>query len=210
MLQRRSISHPSRAGAALLAAALAGVTLAPVARAGAGHAHDRGAHVPRPQRLPLAEARAELRRVRDRAPTPPPGVTDVGPDELFGPIGDRGLAYSAKLRALEGRPVRIAGYMVRQDQPVPGLLLLAPFPFQLHEGEHGLAEDLPAALVHVRVPDQAGDLVPFTPGPLLLTGELDLGPREEPDGRISTVRLALHPRPPAAPQHVDSPKEEEQ
>lgn len=162
-----------------------------------GAAHDHGSAPGRVlsemQRAPLAEARAEIHRARALAPAAPSGVTDLDFAEFFEPIGDRGPAYSAKLRGLAGKPVRILGYMVRQDAPVPGVLLLAPFPFQLHESEYGLAEDLPASLVHVLVPGE-DELVPFTPGLLLLTGDLSIGPREQPDGRISSVRIHLHPR----------------
>jgi hypothetical protein len=160
----------------------------------AGHEHAHGGNVPSLQRAPLAEARAAVHRARAHAPPAPAGVTDLDFAEFFAPVGDRGLEYGEKLRALDGKPVRIVGYMVRQDTPVAGMLLLAPFPFQLHETEYGLAEDLPATLVHVFVPDRARELVPWTPGLLLLTGDLAIGPREEPDGRISTVRLQLHPR----------------
>jgi hypothetical protein len=189
--------------------ALASLAPAGAARASAGHAHGDHDHAaPFAQRGPLAEARAELLRARKSAPPPPLGVTDLDFATFFGPVGDRGLTYSGRLRALAGKPVRILGYMVRQDQPVPGVLLLAPFPFQLHESEYGLAEDLPATLVHVTVPDQETAIVPFTPGLLLLTGELGIGPREEPDGRISTVRLRMH-SPPAAPLHAASSNPEE-
>lgn len=184
--------------------ALAALTLAPAsaltAEATHGHSHDDHAHSAPTggARLSLGEAAAALRRARAALPPPPQGVTELDLGEIFDPIGDRGPSYSEKVRALEGRPVRILGYMVGQDRPVPGTILLAPFPFRLHESEYGLAEDLPPALVHVLVPDRKDEVVPFTPGLLLLTGDLALGPREEPDGRISTVRLRLHPPPGSA------------
>jgi hypothetical protein len=199
---------PARRALSLVAAvplALLG-TSAARAQSGAGHDHDHGHGVVAPARPSLGEAAAALRSARASLPPPPAGVTHVDLAELFAPIGDRGLAYSEKLRALDGRPVRLLGFMVRQDRPAPGLLLLAPFPFQLHESEYGLAEDLPAALVHVIVPERKDEIVPYTPGLLLLTGDLSLGPREEPDGRISSVRLALHPRT-AEASHPASHKE---
>jgi hypothetical protein len=63
----------------------------------------------------------------------------------------------------------------------------------LHEEEYGLAEDMPATIVHVTTQTNAIPITPHTPGLLLLTGTLGLGNREEADGRISTVRLALDP-----------------
>src|SRR5882672_2473916 len=82
-------------------------------------------------------------------PPAPPGVTDLKFSELFKPIGPRGLEYSDKLRALDGKKVRMLGYMVNQSQPVPRTLLLSPVPVTLHEEEYGLAEDMPATIVHV-------------------------------------------------------------
>jgi hypothetical protein len=193
---------PARRRTVPLVAALFLGAASPAA-AGDGHGHG-AAPVLEPS---LQEAQSELRRAQQSLPPPPAGVTDLALGELFGPIGGRGLDYSAKARALDGRSVRIVGYMVRQDQPVPGTILLAPFPFRLHEAEYGHAEDLPASLVHVLVPDRADGAVPHTPGLLLLTGDLSIGPREEPDGRISTVRLRLHPRD-AHPLHPAPPSKE--
>ena len=126
-------------------------------------------------------------------PPAPPGVTDLRFNELFKPIGSRGLEYSEKVRALDGKKVRMLGYMVNQSQPAPRTFLLSPVPVTLHEEEYGLAEDMPATIVHVMTQTQATPIVPYTPGVLLLTGTLGLGNREEPDGRISSVRLALDP-----------------
>jgi hypothetical protein len=140
------------------------------------------------------EHRADASHKVRKLPPAPPGVTDLSFAEFFEPIGDRGLSFAPKVRRLQGRIVRILGHMVRQEAPVPGTLLLTQFPVELHESEYGFAEDLPAAVLHVLVPDQP-KLVPYTPGPLLLTGVLDVGPREEPDGRISLLRLRLLPRP---------------
>lgn len=128
-------------------------------------------------------------------PPPPPAITDLKPSEIYEPIGGGGLRYTRKVLALDGRRVRILGYMVDRDTPVPGLLLLAPLPARLHEREAGQADDLPAATLFVIVPGRAGQILPHTPGPLLLTGTLQLGNREEADGRISSVRLILDSEP---------------
>jgi hypothetical protein len=128
-------------------------------------------------------------------PPPAAGIADLKFAEIYEPIGGGGLRYSRKSLALDGRKVRILGYMVERDAPVPGLLLLAPVPVRLHEREAGEADDLPAATLFVIVPDRAAEILPHTPGPLLLTGTLQLGNREESDGRISSVRLILDPEP---------------
>lgn len=133
-------------------------------------------------------------------PPPPPGVTDLKFSEFYTPVAGRGLAATPKLTSLNGKRVRILGYMVKRDQSPPGVLLLAARPVQLHDREYGLADDLPPALIYVSVPTRRGQMVPYTPGLLLLTGVLSVGSREEPDGRISYVRLALDSPPPATPR----------
>jgi hypothetical protein len=119
--------------------------------------------------------------------------------EIYGPVGPRGLEYSAVTRRLEGSPVRIAGYMVRRDTPVAGSFLLSPVPVQLHDEEYGLADDLPAATVLVEGPGLTRRPVHYVPQRLAWTGVLKLGPREEPDGRISFVRLVVDELPPDFP-----------
>jgi hypothetical protein len=127
-------------------------------------------------------------------PPLPEGVSALEFSEFFSrPVGPRGLELSEKLRGLHGKRVRILGHMVRRDAAPPGTLILTPHPVQLHDFEYGLADDLPPNALHVTVPDLAGE-VPYTPGLLLLTGRLEIGNREEKDGRISVVRLLLDPR----------------
>ena len=127
-------------------------------------------------------------------PPLPPDVTELKFNEFFRqPIGPRGLDFSEKLRSLEGRRIRILGYMVRQDQPAEHCFLLAPVPLTLHEDEYGLADDLPATALHVFTTADAPARTPYTPGLLLLTGKLSLGNQTETDERISIVRLKLDP-----------------
>lgn len=59
------------------------------------------------------------------------------------------------------------------------------------EAADGPADDLPATAVFVHLQTDQVEPVPYTPGPLLLTGTLALGPMEETDGRVSAVRLLL-------------------
>jgi hypothetical protein len=134
-------------------------------------------------------------------PPAPAGVTDLRFDEFFKfPVGRSGLEYTDKMRQLDGKKVRIAGYMALQDEPKPGLFLLCPTPFTLHEHEYGLAEDLPATTLHVVETTRPGEIVPHTPGVLVLTGTLHVGSREEADGRVSIARLVLDP-PSPQPTH---------
>ncbi|HLP07641.1 MAG TPA: hypothetical protein VK178_05710 [Opitutaceae bacterium] len=132
----------------------------------------------------------------DRLPSPPDGVAELKFSDFFkSPAGPLGLEPTATLRALDGRRVRLLGFMVRQARPSPGVAILAPFALATNEYEYGLADDFPPNVVFVEVPRFADLAVPFTPGPLLLTGTLELGRREEPDGRVSLVRLRLDDEP---------------
>lgn len=137
-------------------------------------------------------------------PPLPPGVTELKFNEFFRqPIGPRGLEYTEKLRSLEGRRIRILGYMARQAQPVDRCFLLATVPLTLNEIEYGHADDLPATTLHVFTTEDAPVQTPHTPGPLLLTGKLSLGNRLEADGRTSVVRLFLDPPTPEQKQAAE-------
>lgn len=161
-------------------------------------AADATAHPRRPARAELMRPRAESvdedKLASAPLPPAPAGVTDIRFNEIYKmPAGPHGLEYSEKLRSLAGRRVRVVGYMVKQSQPMPWTLLLSPIPLKLHEKEYGFAEDLPPQAIHVFVRKNPWPILPFTPGRLLLTGRLELGAREEPDGCISHVRLFLDP-----------------
>lgn len=132
----------------------------------------------------------------DHLPPAPEGVRDLKFSEFFrSPAGPLGLEPTEKLLSLAGQRVRILGFMVRQTKPSPGVAILAPFALATNEFEYGLADDFPPNVVFVEVPRFADLAVPHTPGPLLLTGTLELGRREEADGRVSLVRLRLDPDP---------------
>jgi hypothetical protein len=125
-------------------------------------------------------------------PPAPDGVTDLKFADFFKrPVGPRGLEYTENLKQLDGQRVRLLGHMVRQCDPLPGMFLLSPQPVQLHEHEYGPADELPACAVHVFTSVETNKPLPFTPGLLLLTGRLSVGPRDEADGRRSTARLQL-------------------
>lgn len=127
-------------------------------------------------------------------PPAPDGVTHLDFEQFFKkPVGPRGLELTDTLQSLNGRRVRLLGYMVRQEQRTPGVFLLSPVPASTHESHYGLADDLPASTVHVSVPTMKYQILPHTPGLMLLTGLLEVGNREEASGRISTVRLTLDP-----------------
>ena len=108
------------------------------------------------------------------------------------PIGSGGLQLSEALLAADGRQVRLQGYMVQTDKPTPGQLLLAPVPIRLSEHADGEADDLPPATVTVLLASGHGQrLALHRQGPMALTGRLSVGRSEDPDGRISWIRLQL-------------------
>jgi hypothetical protein len=128
-------------------------------------------------------------------PPLPAGVTELRFADFYQPPGRYGLEFTDKLRSLNGRKVRILGYMVRRTTPQFARFLLTPFPVQMHDTEYGLADDLPAATMGVELPRTHRTVVPHTPGPMLLTGTLRLEPVEHADGRVTHVNLVLDPPP---------------
>ena len=119
------------------------------------------------------------------------GASDLRFEEFYvAPAGPRGLAMTPKLKELDGRRVRIAGYMARQEEPAPGVFILVPFPVNIAEVADGPADDLPAAHVFVRA-HSTGMVAPYKPGLILLVGTLSVGRAAEADGRVSWVRLIL-------------------
>lgn len=127
-----------------------------------------------------------------KLPATPAGVTEIAFTEFFKtPIGPLGMEFTDKARQLDGKQVRLLGFMVHQDLAMHGVMMLAPFALTTDEAEYGPCDDLPAAIVFVTVPKFRDSAVPFTPGPLVLTGRLELGPRTESDGRVSHLRLVL-------------------
>lgn len=114
------------------------------------------------------------------------------------PIGPRGLEPSAVLQSLNNKRVRIVGYMVQEENPQPGSFMLSSHPVSLSDVEDGPADDLPATTISVQMPSsEAGAVVGYRPGLLQLSGTLELGNREESNGRVSYARLLLDSAAPA-------------
>lgn len=178
------------------------LTLVALATASTGLAHLRRPP-PTPEEIAWSRSatqiRAALKSLRDAPPPLPPapaGVTDITFADLFAPVvGPRGLEYSDRLRALDGRRVRISGYMVKQATPFAGVFLFAPLPISTDESEYGFCDDLPPATLHVFVTEHPDRRVPLRAGRCVLTGRIELGSRAEIDGRNSVARLYLDPTP---------------
>lgn len=150
----------------------------------------------------LAELHARQPAAATTAATPsavaPEGVAELTFAELFGPVGDRGLEFSARLRALEGRTVRMIGCMVRGTARLRGAFLLAARPAADDASGRCAPDAVPAAVVHVVLADATDRPVPYRPGWLTVTGRVELGARREADGRNSFVRLVSDSATPAA------------
>jgi hypothetical protein len=126
-------------------------------------------------------------------PSLPADIADLKFRDFFVmPVGPRGLEMTPKLLALDGRRVRILGYMAQQEDPYPGFFMLTPMPLKVAEASDGMADDLPPATLFVHLPPfQANNVASHLSGLLVLTGTLSVGNREEGDGRISMMRLQL-------------------
>jgi len=145
-----------------------------------------------------APATANPFAVTRSLPPPAADTVELKFAEFFRtPVGPRGLEPTPRLLALDGRRVRLVGYMAQQEAPTPGLLILTALPVPIAEIEDGMADDLPASVVFVHAdPGQAAaEPILFMPGLLQFTGTLAVGPREEADGRVSLVRLQLDAEP---------------
>jgi hypothetical protein len=131
--------------------------------------------------------------VRGEVAAPQAGVIDLKFREFFRlPIGPRGLEPSQKLLALDGKRVRLIGYMADREEPAAGFLILAPLPVSISEAEDGPADDMPASVAYVHLDGFSEQVLPYVPGLLAFTGTLSIGAHEEADGRVSTVRLHLN------------------
>jgi hypothetical protein len=123
---------------------------------------------------------------------PPEGVTDLRfRDFIRMPVGPKGLEPSVRLLSLDGKRVRLVGYMAHQEQPTANQFILAHLPVSMSEDEDGLADDLPPNVVFVHMKRTSAIPLKHLSGLLQFQGTLSVGLQEEPDGRVSNVRLLL-------------------
>jgi hypothetical protein len=127
----------------------------------------------------------------DRGQPVPITFSDLAP-------ASRVQRFLPRLQSLNGRVVRLAGYVAASDQPLHGAFYLCPLPVFLDEGGAGTG-DLPPDSVRVTVAGRPGWTAPPAPRPIEVVGRLDLGYREEPDGQVSWVRLTVDPALAAVP-----------
>lgn len=145
----------------------------------------------------LAQSRATLAKLdaasRTAISPPPDGVTDLHFSELFGPIGDRGLEYSERVRSLVGKRVRVIGFMVRETERPRGRFRLAGWPILVETAGLCQVDDTPATVVDVISPAPADTPFAWRPGRLVIEGTLEIGARTDGTGRNSFIRVQLDP-----------------
>lgn len=110
------------------------------------------------------------------------------------PVGPYGLEPTPKLLSLKGKRVHIQGFMVREEEPVPGLFMLTSLPVNIPEKEDGPSDDLPGATLFVHMPAaDSQKMLAYRPGMWDLAGTLQLGAREEAGIQIEpdSLRLAM-------------------
>jgi hypothetical protein len=164
------------------------------------HAFDAGASSPKisPSHRDDAATRVPAALAVQKTLGPPPaGVTELKFRDLFKlPVGPKGLEPTEKLLALDGKRVRIVGYMVRQSPAPKGLFLLSPLPATLGDEDESLADDLPPTTLAISL-DKSRELVlPMLPGLLQISGTLHVGMRTDPaTGRAMPAEIVLDEAP---------------
>lgn len=132
----------------------------------------------------------------DRAlAAPPHDVAELRFRDVYAlPVGPRGLETTDRLRELDGRRVRLVGYMVQAD--VAGGFVLSPLPAALGDADEGLADDLPPSAVLVELPRDAALRSGHMPGLIQVTGVLRVGRAESAalPGRVFPARVELDAR----------------
>lgn len=128
---------------------------------------------------------------------PPAGVTELKFRELFKlPVGPRGLEPTEKLTGLDGKRVRIVGYMVQQEPAIVGGFMLSPLPVAAGDADDSYADDIPASAIFVTLPKARETVVPPIYGLIQLTGTLRVGSREMAGaGRVAPAVLELDREP---------------
>ncbi len=153
-------------------------------------------------------ARPPQRSASAQAVSPSGGTLPVvGFADLYVPDGDR-LVLSDKIKSLAGKRVKVVGFMAKfeeLDKPITGAFYLCPQPMTNDESGAGIG-DLPVNAIRVTVSRLAGKPVAHQRGALIVTGKLEVGSREEPEGLFSFVRIVADPAP--TPPRAGQPRKD--
>ena len=169
----------------------------------AGEHHDHAAPAPPAERRTRVDSE-ELAKIltADREsqgparaislPPLPEGVEELSFQEFYrNPVGPRGLEPSAKLLSLDGKRVRILGFVAEMERANKRNIIFAPLPLKPQPEEYGLCDEIPATHLLVTIPGDSETQVPLLPGALLLTGTLAVG-HSAKDGESAFVRMILN------------------
>ena len=150
----------------------------------------------------------------------PEGVEELRFSDFFKmPVGPKGLEMTERMHALAGKTVRLVGFFVYEDwttcgcpeEPamqakkksrrpaapawmkhvIPGRAILSAVPTSVSLGHYGLGDELPPQTAYVHIASRFGEPVAFKPGLYSVTGKLEIGTKEEAEGRLSFVRIAV-------------------
>ena len=131
-----------------------------------------------------------------KLPRPQGGLSDLKFQDVFKlPVGPKGLEPTARLLELDGKRVRIVGYMVQQPATPVGSFLLAPLPASVSDEDEPLADDLPPSTIAVVLPVTSTKPVPSLHGLVQVTGVLHVGAAvDAASDRVCAVQITLDPR----------------
>src|ERR1700682_2164972 len=104
------------------------------------------------------------------------------------------LHPSARALALDGKRVRIEGYMARTDEPLRGAFWLCKRPVMNDEEGDGSA-DLPIESILVVLSPRTREPVPTIERALSVEGVFRVGRQVDKDGTVSSFRIILDPAP---------------
>ena len=111
-------------------------------------------------------------------------------DEVYVmPAGPKGLVFTSKTQGLNGKKVRMEGFMVKHYHDDPAIFLFTAVPTVHNQVEYMLADSLPTSLMHVIMDVRAGDAPVWKPQRITVMGTLETGAHQEVDGRVSHIRL---------------------
>jgi hypothetical protein len=104
--------------------------------------------------------------------------------------GTSELRPAARLLSLNGKRVRMVGFMAQMEEPPRGAFYLCSRPVFAAEGGAGTG-DLPPDAVRVIVRSAKGQQLAFIPRALEVVGLLEVGSQADEDGGVSAIRLIL-------------------
>ena len=108
------------------------------------------------------------------------------------PVGPKGLEPTDATRALDGKRVRLVGYVVAQEGDSP-TLLLSPLPLMVGDEDEGLADDVPPTAVTVHPASKKA--LPKVSGLVEVVGVLALGGRQDAaTGRVTSIHITAEPK----------------